>query len=76
MYFFQSGVSQGEGKAVAPRGSQQRSNASYCHPSALVPRLFATIALLAKEGCGSVNTGTAHIYQLKIIEIVLVDTSF
>lgn len=69
--FFQSGVSQGEGKAAAPRCSQQRSDASHYHPSALVPSLFVKAALPAKEGCGFFNTGTIYSLQLKIIRIVL-----
>lgn len=70
MPFLQSGVSQGEGEAAAPRCSQQRSNASHYHPSALVPSLFVKAALLAKERCSFINTGNIYSRQLKIHKIV------
>lgn len=58
--FCHLGVSQGEGKATAPRCSQQRSNASHHHPAALVPGLFVEAALFAKEGCRYAYTGAVR----------------
>lgn len=75
MPFFQSGVSQGEGKAAAPRCSQQGSDALHCHPPALVPSLFVKAALLAKEGCSLFNTGNIYRRQLKITTDVLKEVS-
>lgn len=55
-----SGVSQGEGETIAPRQSQQGSDATHNHPAALVPFLSSKVALSAQERCNYDYTGTVH----------------